>query len=80
MSNNLLEFYSNEGKGKRNSSQLITQVQITFFILGSTEVSMDLRRQVLDIATQKITQKLKENGVFFDIESPTIYVDSPITV
>jgi len=57
-----------------------TQVQITFFILGSTEVSMDLRRQLLGIATQSITQKLKEYGVAFDIESPTIYVESPITV
>ncbi|MGJ3250851.1 MAG: mechanosensitive ion channel family protein [Elainellaceae cyanobacterium] len=57
-----------------------TQVQVTFFILGSGEVSMDLRRQLLDIATQSINQRLKEYGVAFDIEDPTIYVDSPITI
>jgi MscS family membrane protein len=57
-----------------------TQVQVTFFILGSGEVSMDLRRQLLDIATQNINQRLKEYGVAFDIEEPTIYVDSPITI
>jgi MscS family membrane protein len=57
-----------------------TQIQITFFILGSGEVSMELRRQILSIATQNITQKLKEYGVDFDIEEPNIYVESPITV
>ncbi len=61
-------------QGKRS------QAQITFFILGSGEVSMELRRQLLDIANQKITQRLKEYGIAFDINEPTIYVDSPITI
>ncbi len=60
--------------------QNITQAQITFFILGSGKVSMDLRRQMLDNASQRITLKLKEYGIAFDIEQPSIYVDSPITV
>lgn len=57
-----------------------TQAQITFFILGSSEVSMGLRRQLLDLANQSITQRLKEYGIAFDIDEPTIYVDSPITI
>jgi MscS family membrane protein len=57
-----------------------TQVQITFFILGSGEVSMELRRQLLDIANQNIAQKLREYGAYFQVEEPTIYVDSPITI
>uniref|UniRef100_A0ACD5GQ03 Mechanosensitive ion channel family protein n=1 Tax=Desertifilum tharense IPPAS B-1220 TaxID=1781255 RepID=A0ACD5GQ03_9CYAN len=57
-----------------------TQAQITFFILGSGEVSMDLRRQLLDVASQNITFKLKEYQIAFDIEEPTIYVDAPITI
>ena len=57
-----------------------TQVQITFFILGSGEVSMDLRRQVLDLANQNVTQQLLDYGLRFDLEEPTIYVDSPITI
>ena len=60
--------------------QDITQAQVTFFILGSGKVSMDLRRQMLDNASQRITLKLKEYGIAFDIEQPSIYVDSPITV
>jgi MscS family membrane protein len=57
-----------------------TQAQITFFILGSSEVSMGLRRQLLDLANQSITQRLKGYGIAFDIDEPTIYVDSPITI
>ncbi|MCA1995321.1 MAG: hypothetical protein LDL41_25225, partial [Coleofasciculus sp. S288] len=57
-----------------------TQAQITFFILGSGEFSMELRRQLLYIASQNITQKLQEYGIEFSIEEPTIYVDSPITI
>lgn len=57
-----------------------TQAQVTFFILGSGDVSMELRRQLLDLATQTMTQCLKEYGIAFDIEEPTIYVDSPITI
>ncbi|WP_335337749.1 mechanosensitive ion channel family protein [Nostoc piscinale] len=57
-----------------------TQAQVAFFILGSGDVSMELRRQLLDLATQTMTQCLKEYGIAFDIEEPTIYVDSPITI
>ncbi|KYC41018.1 hypothetical protein WA1_23105 [Scytonema hofmannii PCC 7110] len=57
-----------------------TQAQITFFILGSGEVSMELRRQLLALANQSLTQRLKEYGIAFDIGDPTIYVDSPITI
>jgi MscS family membrane protein len=58
----------------------LTQVQITFFILGSGEVAMEIRRQLLDIASQKLTAQLKVYGISFELEEPTIYVDSPITV
>ena len=57
-----------------------TQAQITFFILGSGEVSMDLRRHLLYLASQNINQDLQEHGIEFTIEEPTIYVDSPITI
>ncbi|WP_420760914.1 mechanosensitive ion channel family protein [Nostoc sp. CALU 546] len=57
-----------------------TQAQVAFFILGSGDVSMELRRQLLNMATESMTQCLKEYGIAFDIEEPTIYVDSPITI
>ncbi|MBD2677749.1 MULTISPECIES: mechanosensitive ion channel family protein [Nostoc] len=58
----------------------VTQAQVTFFILGSGDVSMELRRQLLNMATQSITECLQQYGIAFDIEEPTIYVDSPITI
>lgn len=57
-----------------------TQVQINFFILGSGEVSMDLRRQVLDMAKQNVTRQLTDYGIEFSLEERTLNVDSPITI
>ncbi len=60
--------------------QQITQAQINFFILGSEDVSMDLRYQLLDIAKQNITQQLKDYGIAFDLEEQTLNIDAPITL
>lgn len=57
-----------------------TRAQVTFFILGSGEVSMELRGQLLDAASRNVAQKLKEFGIAFDIEEKRINVDSPITI
>lgn len=63
-----------------DNQENITQAQVNFFILGSGEVSMDLRRQLLDAANQNITRQLKGYGIAFDLEERTINVDSPITI
>lgn len=57
-----------------------TQAQVSFFILGSGEVSMELRRQLLDAARQNINRELKEFGIGFDLEERSINVDAPITI
>ncbi|NJK35269.1 MAG: mechanosensitive ion channel [Oscillatoriales cyanobacterium SM2_2_1] len=54
--------------------------QISFFILGSNELSMELRRQLLDLATQQITKQLKNQNISFTLDEPTIYVDAPISI
>lgn len=61
-------------------SQDKTQAQITFFVLGTGEVSMDLRQQLLDIANQNINKQLKEYGIAFSIEKQAINVDLPLTI
>ncbi len=58
----------------------LTQVQATLFILGAGSGSMEIRRQLLDSANQQMTQRLKSYGIAFEIEEPTVYVDSPITI
>ncbi|MEH2263282.1 mechanosensitive ion channel family protein [Nostoc sp.] len=67
---------SQEGKVNVN----VTQAQITFFILGSGELSMEMRRQLLDIAKQSITMRLKEYGIVFDLEERRVDVDAPISM
>jgi MscS family membrane protein len=68
-------------KDKLNDKeQPITQAQVNFFILGSEEVSMELRRQLLDIAKQNIAQQMKDYGIAFDIEEQTLNIDAPITI
>ena len=57
-----------------------TRAQVTFFILGSGEVSMELRGQLLDIASRNVAQKLKEFGIDFEIEDQRVNVDAPITI
>ena len=57
-----------------------TQVQISFFILGSGKLSMELRQQLLDIAKQNLSKELKKYGVDFELEEKTINIDSPITI
>lgn len=56
------------------------QVQVTLFILGSGEMSMDLRRQLLEIARQNISQTLLDYGIDFAISEVPTYVDAPISL
>ncbi|MDJ0615860.1 MAG: mechanosensitive ion channel [Calothrix sp. MO_192.B10] len=63
-----------------NSGQNIVEAQVNLFLLGSGEISMELRKQLLDIARQNISYKLKEYGISFDIEEKTINVSSPINL
>ncbi len=58
----------------------ITQAQINFFILGSGEMSMDLRRQLLEIAKQNISLQLREYNIAFTLEEKPVDVDAPITI
>lgn len=64
----------------RGGKTEVSQAQVNFFILGSGDVSMDLRRQLLDIASLNITQQLQEYGIPFEISDQMVNVDSPITI
>ncbi|MDJ0736989.1 MAG: mechanosensitive ion channel [Nostocaceae cyanobacterium] len=63
-----------------DSGQNLVEAQVTFFLLGSGEMSMELRKQLLDIARQNMSYKLKEYGVAFNIKEKTINVSSPINL
>ncbi|MBP5971442.1 mechanosensitive ion channel [Brasilonema sp. CT11] len=63
-------------QGKDN----ITQAQINFFILGSGEMSMEMRRQLLEMAKENISMQLKDYGIAFDLEEKEVDVDAPATI
>ena len=59
---------------------LTSRARITFFILGSSENSLQLRKRLLELANEKISQKLQSYNIEFTMEGPTIYIDSLVTL
>ena len=57
-----------------------TRARVTFFILGSSENSIQLRKRLLELANETISRELSDYNIQFSIEDPTIYVDSPVTI
>lgn len=64
----------------KNAEEHITRARITFFILGSNENSIQLRKRLLELANEKISKKLAKFGIQFFLQDPTIYVESPVTI
>jgi small-conductance mechanosensitive channel len=60
--------------------QNYSRARVTFFILGSSENSIQLRKRLLELANETISQRLAEYGLDFTTPEPTIYVDSPVTL
>jgi small-conductance mechanosensitive channel len=57
-----------------------TRARVTFFILGSGENSLQLRKRLLELSNEVISHKLDSLGIQFHLHDPTIYVESPITL
>jgi len=64
----------------RNNAGESNRSRVTFFILGSRDNSIELRKRLLELANEKISQKLSNYGIRFKVKDPTIYVDAPVTV
>lgn len=64
----------------RNPKGFVTRARVTFFILGSSENSIELRKRLLELANEKISKELSDFGVQFTLQEPTSYVESPVTV
>ncbi|MBD1840506.1 mechanosensitive ion channel [Coleofasciculus sp. FACHB-64] len=63
-----------------NAEKQTTRARVTFFILGSSENSIQLRKHLLELANEKISKHLLEYGIEFKMQEPTIYVESPVTI
>lgn len=56
------------------------QAQIIFFILGAAENSMELRRNLLEIAQDNIVERLQEYGIAFNLEEKTLDISQPMNL
>jgi len=65
---------------KNNPEKQTTKARVTFFIMGSNESSIQLRKQLLELANDKISKELLAYGIEFTMQEPTIYVESPVTI
>ncbi|MEA5564273.1 mechanosensitive ion channel family protein [Anabaena sp. UHCC 0399] len=63
-----------------HSAKEITRTRVTFFILGSSDNSLQLRKRLLELANEKISKKLINHGIEFTMQEPNIYVESPVTI
>ncbi len=58
----------------------VSRARVSFFILGSSENSLELRKRLLELANGNISQQLVTYGIEFQANEPTIYVESPVTI
>jgi small-conductance mechanosensitive channel len=63
-----------------HTRQDMRRARVTFFILGSSESSIELRKRLLELANDTIAKKLDSYGIHFDMQDPTVYVESPVTL
>ncbi|KYC41017.1 mechanosensitive ion channel protein MscS [Scytonema hofmannii PCC 7110] len=63
-----------------DSENMTTHARVTFFILGSSDNSIQLRKRLLELAHEKISKQLHNYGIAFKMQEPTIYVESPVTI
>jgi MscS family membrane protein len=57
-----------------------TRARVSFFVMGTSESSLKLRKQLLKLANDSISQELKAQNFSFSMQEPTVYVDSPVTL
>lgn len=70
--------HSSEENGR--TDQHMRRARVTFFILGSSESSIELRKRLLELANETIAKTLDSYGIRFDMQDPTVYVESPVTL
>ncbi|WP_084639460.1 mechanosensitive ion channel domain-containing protein [Geitlerinema sp. PCC 9228] len=65
---------------KDREDRKASTARVSFFILGSSENSIQLRKRLLELANQNISEKLQSFGIEFVMKDPTIYVESQVTL
>ena len=61
-------------------SQVGTQARVNFFLTGSSEDSINLRKRIVDLANDKIANTLSTYNLQFKVLEPIVYIDSPMSI
>jgi MscS family membrane protein len=72
--------FTPEGTNNGTPGQRMRRARITFFILGSSDNSIELRKRLLELANETIAKRLDSYGIRFTTQDPTVYVESPVTL
>ena len=64
----------------KNSQSEHTRARITFFLVGSNQNSLELRKQLVDLANEKVSHQLNSFGIEFEMQEPNIYIEAPVTI
>lgn len=56
------------------------QAQVVFFLLGSADTSMELRRSLLGVARASIIEQLRNYGITFNFEEKIIDITQPMNI
>ena len=57
-----------------------TRARVIFFITGSGENSLGLRKRLLELANNAIARRLVTHNLRFRVPEPMIYIDSPMSI
>lgn len=57
-----------------------TRARVNFFIMGSSEDSLSLRKLLLDLANEEVAKRLITYNLRFTMPEPMVYIDSPMTI
>lgn len=57
-----------------------TSATINFAIMGSSETSIKLRKDILESACEEMANKLKAFNIEFVAQEPKIYIEAPVTI
>jgi len=71
---------NNGAVSREAADKNMRRARVTFFILGSSESSIELRKRLLQLANENISKRLDTYGIRFTMQDPTVYVESPVTL
>lgn len=60
--------------------QVGIQARVNFFLTGSSEDSINLRKRIVDLANDKIANTLLAYNLKFKVLEPIVYIDSPMSI